>query len=424
MKYKNNIYRVVCAIVLSLLSPLSYAYDFEIDGNYYTLISTSERTVAFAGTTLSGKLVIPEKIVISNKEFTVTSIEGGWMKKTGENVKSIVVPKTVTILERSCFYGGQFEEISLPSTLTEIGEMAFQNCSQLKEIEIPNNVTSIGHFAFHGCSSLTHIVLPKSERCSIGAAAFCSGPQPKGKLIIPAGIYFANDYHSNGDHYVAFDDCSELDSLIFEDSNAHLYAYNGILFTSRKTRSSEFGQCNNLKYVYIGRPAIHYWGSDDYGNHTPVFAKVVEYGDKCEIQYSYRNVYTDFATGALEKITFGKKLSNISSYTNSGNLVEVYMRNETPPSASVFSNYTYIHGTLYVPKGTLKVYQEADVWKEFWNIEEYDVPEYPIGIRPVSVQEEKVLLGIYDINGIKHDIPVKGLNIYRYKDGHVKKNVK
>jgi hypothetical protein len=77
----------------------------------------------------------------------------------------------------------------------------------------------------------------------------------------------------------------------------------------------------------------------------------------------------------LESITFGKNIEEIPSYSYSGNLMKVYVRADTPQKANAFSNNTYIHGTLYVPKGTVKKYKCANVWKEFWNIEEYDISD-------------------------------------------------
>ena len=53
--------------------------------------------------------------------------------------------------------------ISMPNSLTSIGEGAFEFCSDfITSISIPNSVTSIGEFAFQGCMSLTSIAIPQS----------------------------------------------------------------------------------------------------------------------------------------------------------------------------------------------------------------------------------------------------------------------
>ncbi|MDE5829949.1 MAG: leucine-rich repeat protein [Duncaniella sp.] len=62
-------------------------------------------------------------------------------------------------------------EISLPESLTTIGECAFLHCKFLTSINIPESVTSIGEYAFSGCSALTSINIPESVT-SIDYTAF------------------------------------------------------------------------------------------------------------------------------------------------------------------------------------------------------------------------------------------------------------
>lgn len=50
--------------------------------------------------------------------------------------------------------------VTLPNSLTYIGERAFKECTNLREINIPNTVTYIGKDAFDGCSKLGLIELP------------------------------------------------------------------------------------------------------------------------------------------------------------------------------------------------------------------------------------------------------------------------
>ena len=54
------------------------------------------------------------------------------------------------------------KDVTIPDTVTSIGEYAFWSCKALKQISIGNGVTEIGRFAFGGCLSVTDLVLSSS----------------------------------------------------------------------------------------------------------------------------------------------------------------------------------------------------------------------------------------------------------------------
>ena len=59
----------------------------------------------------------------------------------------------------------------IENTCKLIAGYAFNYCNSLTSITIPDSVTSIGDSAFYGCSCLTSIVIPDSVT-SIGERAF------------------------------------------------------------------------------------------------------------------------------------------------------------------------------------------------------------------------------------------------------------
>jgi len=65
------------------------------------------------------------------------------------------------------------ESVTIPNSVTCIGESSFFSCSSLKSVVIPNSVTSIGDNAFSCCTSLESVTIPNSVTC-IGNYAFTS----------------------------------------------------------------------------------------------------------------------------------------------------------------------------------------------------------------------------------------------------------
>ena len=69
--------------------------------------------------------------------------------------------------------GTLITDLTIPDSVTSIGELAFSDCSSLTSITISNSVKNIGDSAFFSCSSLTSITIPNSVK-SIGDSAFIS----------------------------------------------------------------------------------------------------------------------------------------------------------------------------------------------------------------------------------------------------------
>lgn len=59
----------------------------------------------------------------------------------------------------------------LPTTITIIGDFAFNNCINLTSIKISQTTSSIGRYSFNNCKNLTSLILPSSVK-TIGENAF------------------------------------------------------------------------------------------------------------------------------------------------------------------------------------------------------------------------------------------------------------
>jgi hypothetical protein len=63
------------------------------------------------------------------------------------------------------------------------------------------------------------------------------------------------------------------------------------------------------------------------------------------------------------------------AFRDCDSLASIRLLGETPPTvySNTFINEQYMNMIVYVPKGTLATYQAADTWKNFWDIQEFDV---------------------------------------------------
>lgn len=96
--------------------------------------------------------------------------------KTFFNSNTLFVPDTldgkkVTTIGNSAFAWSSLRSITIPNSVTSIGDSAFDGCFSLTSITLPDSVISIGDYAFNGCFALASITIPDSV-VSIGDCAF------------------------------------------------------------------------------------------------------------------------------------------------------------------------------------------------------------------------------------------------------------
>ncbi len=138
---------------------------------------------------------------------TVTHIGKGAFRYT--SLENVVIPESVIYTDTNNTGGKNLftaeslfdncrslKSVTLPSSITEIGQFAFDWCENLETLIIPEGVTKIWNNAFEGCSKYTNIYIPDSVK-SMSVRAFGNMNTYHYKIAsisFPAEISFIGDY--------------------------------------------------------------------------------------------------------------------------------------------------------------------------------------------------------------------------------------
>ena len=184
-------------------------------------------------------ITIPEKV----GDYKVTAI-GKKAFEFDEEIKSIIIPESVTEIGKDAFCNSSLEEIKLPSTIRKIDEGAFA-CTYISEITIPEGVREISVSLFEECENLKSVSLPEGiTRINKNAFWGCSALN---EIRLPLTVTDIEEY--------AFTECKEL-KAIYIPKNAVLRSVlmfdgcDGItVYSAKGSDAEEF--CKEVRLPFV-----------------------------------------------------------------------------------------------------------------------------------------------------------------------------
>ena len=300
---------------------------------------------------------------------SVTSIGDNAFEHSG--LTYINIPNSVTTIGSSAFADcTELTNINLSNSISIISFNAFQNCSSLTSIEIPDSVKGIDPQAFMGCSSLTDVHIPSSVK-RIGWAVFAYCPSLNSITVANDNPYFDSRDNCNAIIQKAYTLYNPTSDVILVAGCKNTVIPDSVTVFD----FASFAGCTSLDSITI----------------PSSITTICDYAFQDCSSLSEINIpssVTAIAEGAFSGCT---TLNNVYCHISDPTAInmgsEVFVRNPQ----------NYAERTLYVPIGSLGVYQTDRKWSQYFgNIVEIDVSPHIVfadaNVKAICVQN-------WDTNG-------------------------
>ncbi len=319
--------------------------------------------------------------------LTSIIVEGGNKKYDSRNKCNAIIETETNELILGC------KNTNIPFSVTSIGYGAFSGCTDLTNITIHFNVTEIRGNAFKGCSGLTSITIPISVTY-IGIEAF-NGCNALKSIVVNAG----------NEKYDSRNNCN---AIIETETNILIQGCNTTVIPEDVTSigNDAFYGCSGLTSVTIGDSVTSIGNGAFYNCYgltsVTIGNSVTSIGDgafyncnglkKVIIGNSVTSIGEEafFGCSGLTSITIPNSVTSIGdgAFEGCDKLQKIYCNATVPPACgkNVFKDVDKWNCELYVPAESMADYRSADVWSEFFFIN-----EIPTGIEDVTDEDASAI---------------------------------
>ena len=256
---------------------------------------------AFAGSALSGISMPASLTRLGDYAFM------------GSHLTDVVLPEGIETIPMGAFKDcSQLQSVKLPKGLTLVAESAFEDCSNLRSIDMPDGVTVILPKAFKHCKNLEQVLLP-SALIGIGKSAF-EGCAIR-SIALPQGLLTIGE--------CAFKSCKGLTRVVVPDA-------------CTMVGKEAFNECSSLSSIVLGN-------------------NIATIGEKA------------FRSTAISSIVLPASVQEVGKnvFEKCKSLNRIECRAVTPPKLSNVSNKKV---EVCVPASAVPGYKKAKKWKDFKNL--------------------------------------------------------
>ena len=147
----------------------------------------------------------------------------------GRNIHSVTIPQSVTSIGDYAFSRCEkMDSLTINDATTSIGSWAFDECYKLTTLSLGKNITTIGDYAFLDCHTLDNVTIPPSVT-SIGKSAFY-------RCYALTTLSLGENIEKIGSY--AFAECGNLTNVTIPEKVKTIEPYT-------------FGWCTSLKYITL-----------------------------------------------------------------------------------------------------------------------------------------------------------------------------